>query len=135
MLKQFSRLKHTRNIVILGFVLFMALSLVIFYKPGSSGVNVEAGKNMAVIARVNRDEITVADLARLKDNYMQMLGGQISLAQLGGNKRFLDGLIRDRVVSQEAARLGLSASEAELRERLIKQFSDPSGKFVYVDAS
>src|SRR5258708_11180674 len=135
MLKQFSRLKHTRNIVILGFVLFMAASLVMFYKPGSSGVNVEASKNTSVIARVGSDEITVADLAQLKDNYLQMLGGQISLAQLGGNSRFLDGLIRDRVVSQEAARLGLSASEPELRDRLIKQFSDPTGKFVYVDAS
>jgi peptidyl-prolyl cis-trans isomerase D len=134
MLKQFSRLKHTKNIIILGFVLFMAASLVMFYKPGSSGLNVEANKNGTVIAKVSSDEITVADLAQLKDQYTQMLGGQISLAQLGGNKRFLEGLIRDRVVSQEAARLGLAASEAEVRERLIKQFSDPTGKFVFVGA-
>jgi peptidyl-prolyl cis-trans isomerase D len=135
MLKQLSRLKHTRNILILGFVLFMAVSLVIFYRPGSSGSFVEPSKNTAVVAKVNGEEITVADIARLKDNYMQMLGGQISLAQLGGNKRFLDGLIRDRVVSQEAARLSLSASKGELKERLIKQYTDPSGKFVFTDAS
>ena len=135
MLKQLSRLKHTRNILILGFVLFMAVSLVIFYKPGSSRTNVEPSKNTGVVAKVSGDEITVADIAQLKENYLQMLGGQISLAQLGGNKRFLEGLIRDRVVSQEAARLGLAASEAELRERLVKQFTDPSGKFVFADAS
>jgi len=89
MLKQLSRLKHTRNIVILGFVLFMAVSLVIFYRPGSSGSSLDSKKNTAVVAKVNGDEITVADIAQLKDNYMQMLGGQMSLAQLGGNKRFL----------------------------------------------
>jgi len=48
-----------------------------------------------VVAKVNGEEITVADIAQLKENYQNMLGGQISLAQLGGNKRFLDGLIRD----------------------------------------
>ena len=113
----------------------MAVSLVMFYRPGSSGNNLEPSKNTTVVAKVNGEEITVADIAQLKENYMQMLGGQISLAQLGGNKRFLEGLIRDRVVSQEAARLGLAASEGELKERLVKQFTDPSGKFVFADAS
>jgi peptidyl-prolyl cis-trans isomerase D len=113
----------------------MALSLVLFYGPGRSGTSVDPNKNTTVVAKVNGEEITVADIAQLKDNYLQMLGGQMSLAQLGGNKRFLDGLIRDRVVSQEAARLGLSASQAELKERILKQFTDPSGKFVFTDAS
>lgn len=135
MLKQLRNLKYTRNFVIIGFILFMALSLVFFYKPGGSGSNVEPTRNTAVVAKVNGEEITVADLAQLKDNYLQMLGGQMSLEQLGGNKRFLDGLIRDRVVSQEAERLNLAASKEELKERLFKQFTDPSGKFVFADAT
>ncbi|HET9789534.1 MAG TPA: peptidyl-prolyl cis-trans isomerase, partial [Pyrinomonadaceae bacterium] len=80
--------------------------------------------------KVAGDEITVADLARLRENYQQMLGGQMSLAQLGGNKRFLDGLIRDRVIAQEAERLELAASDAEVAERIRKQFTDASGQFV-----
>jgi len=135
MLKQLSRLKHTRNILILGFVLFMAASLVMFYKPGGSGLNVEPGKNTTVVAKVYGEEITVADIAQLKENVMQMYGGQISLAQLGGNKSLLDGLISKRVISQEAERLKLSASAAEVEERIIKQFTDSSGKFVFADAS
>jgi SurA N-terminal domain len=111
MLKQLSRLKHTRNILIFGFVLFMAASLVMFYRPGSSGISVEPSKNTDVLAKVNGEDITVADLAQLKETYLQMTGGQISLAQLGGNKRFLESLIQKRVVSQEAARLGLGASQ------------------------
>ena len=135
MLKQLRNLKHTRNIVIIGFVVFMAVSLVIFYKPGGSGSSIEPSRNTTIVAKVNGEEITVADIAQLKDNYLQMLGGQMSLAQLGGNKRFLDGLIRDRVVSEEAARLNLAASREELKDRLFKQFTDPAGKFVFADAS
>lgn len=135
MLKQLSQFEKTRNVLIVGFVVFMAVSLVIFYKPGSSGTNVEPNKNTTAVAKVGGEEITVADIAQLKENYLQMLGGQISLAQLGGNKRFLDGLIRDRVVSQEAMRLGLGASDAELAERIHKQFSDPTGKFIFLDTS
>jgi peptidyl-prolyl cis-trans isomerase D len=130
MLKQLSRMKHTSRIIIFGFVLLMAVSLIVFYGPGRSSNTLEPSKNTEVVAKVGRDEITVAEVARLKENYLQMFGGRVSMSQLGGYKRFVDGLIRDRVVAQEAARLGLSASDAEVREKLFKQFSDASGQFV-----
>jgi len=135
MLKQLSRLEKTRNLLIIGFVAVMAFSLIIFYRPLSSGLNVEPSRNTTAIARVNGEEITVADLAQIRANYQRMLGGQMSLAQLGGNKRFLEGLIRDRVVAQEATRLGLAASDGELSERIRKQYSDASGKFIFLDNS
>jgi peptidyl-prolyl cis-trans isomerase D len=130
MLKQLSRMKHTSRIIIFGFVLLMAVSLIVFYGPGRSSNTLEPSKNTEVVAKVGRDEITIAEVARLKENYLQMFGGRVSVSQLGGYKRFVDGLIRDRVVAQEAARLGLSASDAEVREKLFKQFSDASGQFV-----
>src|SRR5215471_11396674 len=133
MLKQLSRLENTRNLIILGFVLLMAVSLVLFYAPGRGGQVLEPSKNNSVVAKVNGDEITVADLAQLKENYLRMTGGQ-SLGAFGSSRMLLDGLIRDRVVVQEAARLGLSASEAELKERIVKQFTQ-NGKFVFTDAS
>lgn len=132
MLKQLGRLERTRSIIIVGFAVLMAVSLVLFYAPGRN-TNVEPAKSTEVLAKVGSDEITVAALAQLKENYMQMFGGRISLAQLGGNKRFLDGLIRDRVLAQEAERLGLSASDAEVAEKIRKQFSDASGQFVGLD--
>ena len=132
MLKQLGRLERTRSIIIVGFALLMAVSLIVFYAPGRNA-NVAATKNTAVVAKVGRDEITVAQLARLKENYSQMFGGRISLAQLGGNKRFLDGLIRDRVVGQEAERLGLSASDAEVADKIRNQFKDASGQFIGLD--
>ena len=129
MLKQLGRMERTRSIIIIGFAVLMAVSLIVFYAPGRTAI-VEPARSSEVIAKVGSDEITVAALAQLKENYMQMFGGRISLAQLGGNKRFLDGLIRDRVVAQEAERLGLSASDAEVAEKIRKQFSDASGQFV-----
>src|SRR5689334_260691 len=133
MLKQLGRLERTRNIVILLFAVLMAVSLVIFYAPGRTASNIDPTRNTEVVARVGSATITVADIARIRENYAQMFGNRISLAQLGGNKRFLDGLISKQVISQEAARLGLGASDAELAERIRKQFSDASGNFIGFD--
>src|SRR5215212_9773439 len=133
MLKQLGRLERTRNIVILGFAILMAVSLVMFYAPGRSASNIDPSKNTEVVAKVGSARVTVADLSRIRENYTQMLGGRMSLAQLGGNKRFLEGLISKNVISQEAARLGLGASDAEVAEKIRKQFSDASGQFVGLD--
>lgn len=133
MLKMLSRLEHTRRIIIFGFVLLMAVSLIVFYGPGRNSNNLEPSKDTTAVAKVNGDEITVAEVSRLKDNYMQMFGGQVSMARLGGYKRFVEGLIRNRVVAQEAARLGLSASDAEVAEKIRKEFTDASGQFVGFD--
>lgn len=133
MLKQLGRLERTRNIVILLFAILMAVSLVIFYAPGRSASNIDPTRNTEVVAKVGSASITVADVARIRENYAQMFGGRISMAQLGGNKRFLDGLISKQVISQEAARLGLSASDAEVAEKIRKQFADASGVFIGYD--
>ena len=130
MLKQLGRLERTRNIVILGFAILMAVSLVIFYAPSRSASNLDPTRNTEVVAKVGSDEITVADVARIRESYAQMFGSRINLAQLGGNKRFLDGLISKLVISQEAERLGLGASDAELADMIRKRYVDASGQFV-----
>ena len=133
MLKQLGRLEKTRGIIIVGFAFLMAVSLIIFYAPGRNSAALDPSKNTAVLAKVGSAEITVADVAQVRENYRQMFGGRISLAQLGGNKRFLDGLIGKYVISQEAERLGLGASDAELADKIRKQFSDSSGQFIGLD--
>jgi len=131
MLKQLGRLKHTRNIVILLFAILLAVSLVFFYAaPGRSVSKLDPTRNTEVVAKVGSNSITIADVARVRENYIQMLGGRVSIAQLGGNKRLLEDLIRKYVISQEAERLGLTGSDTEVSDKIRKQFSDASGQFI-----
>src|SRR5918911_3583605 len=132
MLKQFSRLEKTRNYFIIGFIVLMAVGMIVFYVPRGGNASAPVA-NTEVLAKVGSDTITVGELETLKQQYAQMFGGQINMAALGGDRRFLDGLIRDRIIAQEAERLGLSASDAEVADAIRKRFSDASGKFIGLD--
>ena len=134
MLKQFSRMKRANKWILILIAVLMGLSLVLFYAPGGNQGSASAASNSEVLARVQGDEITVGDLNRQKESYQQQFGGQISLAQLGLNERtMLNGMIRGKIVAQEAERKGLSASDAEVAAKIREQFKDPSGKFVGID--
>jgi peptidyl-prolyl cis-trans isomerase D len=139
MLKQLSKLERTRNILILGFVGLMAVSLVLFFLPNSGASRVEPTKSTQVLAVVGGEEITVAEFATHKLNLQarySQFGAQFSLARMGfTDARILDELIMARVIEQEAKRLGLGASESEIKDRIANMFRDPSGKFLLVDAS
>ncbi|CAN5170654.1 SurA N-terminal domain-containing protein [soil metagenome] len=132
MLKQISSMKRLHKWVIGAFALLMGLSLVMFYAP-TRDTGALAATNTEVLAEVGDAEVTVGDLERLKENYRNMFQGQISLAQLGGNSRFLDGLIRDQVIAQEAQRIGLGVADAEVAAEIRKQVVDGSGNFVGFD--
>jgi len=131
MLKQLGRLERTRNIVILGFAVLMAVSLIFFYAPGRTASSIDPTKNTESVAKVGSDYITVAELARRRESMLQAYGPQI--ASIGTSRMFLDGLIKGRVIVQEAERLGLGASDAELKDRLMKEFTDASGGFIGYD--
>jgi len=139
MLKQLSKLERTRNVLILGFIGLMAVSLVLFFRPSGNSSVVEPAKSPEVLAKVNGDEITVGEFATTKQNIetrFSQFGGQINLAQMGfSDSKILDGLIMKKVTAQEAVRLGLGASEAEIKDKIAKLFSDASGKFLLTDSS
>ncbi len=139
MLKQLSRFERTSKVLILGFVGLMAVSLVLFFRPNSGSSALEPTRSTEVLANVNGAEITVGDFATQKQNIQTQFsrfGGQVSLTQMGyTDERILDGLIMKKVTVQEAQRLGLGASEAEVKEKIAKMFIDPSGKFLLADAS
>ena len=139
MLKQLRMFERTSKILILAFVALMAFSLVLFFRPGGSSSAVEPTKSSEVVATVNGEDITLGEFATQKQN-LQMrysqFGGQISLARLGlTDDKILDGLIQRKIAVQEARRLGLDASPAEVNERIRKTFSDAGGKLTFVDAS
>ncbi len=134
MLKFFSRLERTRNTVLIIFAVLMVVSLVFFYAPSRNAAIADPMRSTDVVAEVGDEDIMVSKLATLKENYRQMFGGQFNMAQFGGDRRILDGLIRQSVISQEAARLGLAASDAEVASEIRRTFRDPtSGTFVGFD--
>jgi peptidyl-prolyl cis-trans isomerase D len=126
MLKQLGRLERTRNIVILGFAILMAVSLIVFYAPGRTASNLDPSRNTQVVAKVGSQSITIADIARSRENFLRMTGGRM----FGGfgNRQFLDSLISKYVILQEAERLGLSASNTEVAEKIREQYKNASGE-------
>ena len=139
MLKQLSRFERTSKVLILGFVGLMAVSLVLFFRPNGNSSTLEPAKSTEVLATVGGAEITLGEFATQKQNVQNQFsrfGGQVSLTQMGyTDERILDGLILKKVTEQEAARLGLGASEAEVIEKVAKIFRDASGKLTITDAS
>ncbi len=139
MLKQLSKFERTSKVLILGFVALMAVSLVLFFRPGGSSSAVEPTKSSEVVASVGGDDITLGEFATQKQNLQMQFsrfGGQVSLMQMGyTDDKILDGLIQRKVAVQEARRLGLDASLAEVNERIRKTFSDAAGKLTLVDSS
>ena len=135
MLKQLGRLERTRGVIIVGFALLMAVSLIVFYAPGRNTNYLEPTKSTAVVAKVNGDKVTVADVALQREAIQSRYGGQISLAQLGlTNERILDGVIQKKIIEQEAMRLGLYPSQADVANEIRKQFRDPTtGQYVNLD--
>lgn len=125
MLKQLGRLERTRNIVILGFAILMAVSLVFFYAPGRSASSIDPSRNTETVAKVGSNSISVADLSRERQRYAQF-GAQI-MAQFG-NRAVLEDLIGRYVMLEEAERLGLAASNAEIADKIREQFRDATGK-------
>jgi len=123
MLKFLSKMERTRSLIIVGFAILMAVSLVVFYAPGRNSAS-RADTGTEVVATVGSDDITVADLT----NMLAAQGADPSML----NKQFADlllkQLIRQKVIAQEAKRLGLTASDAEVAA-VIRDFNkDSSGK-------
>lgn len=127
MLKQFRRLQKTRSLIIVIFAVIMGLSLVLFYAPGGRDALSTSAMSREVLARVRGDKITVGDLEGIK-NRARRFGQQMPA---GMDRFLLDDMIRSRMVAQEAERLGLAPSDAEVNAWIKKQLVDPStNKFI-----
>jgi peptidyl-prolyl cis-trans isomerase D len=124
MLKYLSKMERTRSLIIVGFAILMAISLVVFYAPGRNGAS-RADSGTEVVATVGSDDITVGDLT----NTLAAQGADPSML----NKQFADlllkQLIRQKVIVQEGKRLGLTASDAEVAELVRQKNKDASGNF------
>lgn len=118
-------MERTRSLIIVGFAILMAVSLVVFYAPGRNSPSSPSAR-AEVLATVGSDEITVGDiLDQLGDSGESKLNRQIAGI-------VLQQLIPQHVILQEAKRLGLTASDEEVKDaiRQMKQFQNASGGFI-----
>jgi peptidyl-prolyl cis-trans isomerase D len=125
MLKFFSRLEKTRNFVILLFALLLVASMVFvgasIFSSQPSGT-ASAGSTEPV-AKVGGDSVTVGELVRQKESLSQLYGGRAPASKL-----LLDGMINQRILKQEADRLGFPASAAALANSSREQNKPRDGK-------
>lgn len=117
-------MERTRSLIIVGFAVLMAVSLVVFYAPGRNA-GTGAASDTEVLATVGSEEITVADL----NNAVTAQGADPSILSPQIANLFLKQLIQQRVLLQEAKRLGLTASDAEVAALVRQNNKDASGKF------
>lgn len=123
MLKFFSRLERTRNFVLLLFAILMVASLVFFYAPTRGPVVSNLSASEEAAAKVNGETITIGEVYRQKQAFSQMMGGRPYPA-----KAILNSMVGSRIVRQEAERLGLTASDAEVAAAIRDQYKPQDGK-------
>ncbi|HSP15921.1 MAG TPA: SurA N-terminal domain-containing protein [Thermoanaerobaculia bacterium] len=127
----FQQLKWILVAIVAIFILF------IFVDWGAGGARAGAS-DRGYAARVNGETITYRDFDRgvyyAEENYKRMYGSQLSqemLDQMGLPRQVLDSLIDQRLLLQEARRLHLSASQEEVRKRILEiPVLNPDGKFI-----
>lgn len=121
MLKFFSRLERTRNVLLFLFAALMAVSLVLFYAPTRDNVQENLMRNEETVANVGSEKVTIADLALQKEN-------TANNGRSAPTKYLLDGLIRERLIRGEAARLGFQATDSEVANYIRPLFKSAEGE-------
>lgn len=106
-------------------LVLVVLAFIALYIPASNNSANGAGLNDAV-ATVEGNEVTVGEFrrayARQMDAYRQAYGANMDerlLRQLGIDQRIVQQLIEEEVSLAEAKRLGITASDEEVRQRIL----------------
>jgi peptidyl-prolyl cis-trans isomerase D len=104
----------------------VVLCFVLLYIPSFIRDTAQGASNAAVVADVDGHEITVAQFRRVYEQqmraYRQSYGANVDeklLKQLGIDQRIVQQMIEEEAAYAEAARLGITASDAEVRERIL----------------
>ncbi|MDQ4122236.1 MAG: SurA N-terminal domain-containing protein [Acidobacteriota bacterium] len=121
MLKHLSRLEKTRNFVLLAFVVLMAVSLIFFYAPRSESQQFLT-RSQESLATVGNETVTVGEVALAQENLKRRYAQFGSTSYTPPLKSVVDGEISSRLIRQEAARLGLTPTDDEVRLEIQRQF-------------
>ncbi|MBX7219213.1 MAG: SurA N-terminal domain-containing protein [Blastocatellia bacterium] len=151
MLRLMAQYKRSQNAILLGIIVILAIGMIIAYgtparslfaSATATGKVVEPPSDTEVVASVDGRVITVKEYADGIERFLAMykMYGQNSpdsqlpksvrdLRARGTDKELLRSLIREKVVEIEAERLGLTATDEEVRQRIREQFTQ-DGKWI-----
>ena len=124
MLKFFSRLEKTRNVVILLFAVLVIFGMVFFYAPQRSTVQTNLNLSDEAAANVGNSVITVGEIASEQDSRSRYSQSRMP----GQTKLILESLISNKLTSEEALRLGFYATDEEVKTEILEQNKPPDGK-------
>jgi peptidyl-prolyl cis-trans isomerase D len=104
----------------------VVVCFVLLYIPSFLSDRAQGASNSAVVASVDGNEITVAEFRRIYNQqmraYRQSYGANVDerlLKQLGIDQRIVQQMVEDEAALIEAKRVGIQASDAEVRERIL----------------
>ena len=132
----------TKKIVLGGLLLIICAAMVVTLIPGGSGLNFGIGQPAAgVVARVDGQDITVLEVQQQAKMLVRQQfprgGAQASMLLPFFASRAAEQLIDEQAIIAEAHRLGLRASDQELRDELqhgaLANYLFPQGNFIGQD--
>ncbi len=128
-----------KKVVLSGILLIFCAAMVITLVPGGLGFDVGlGGPGQGVVATVNGQDVTVAEVNRTVDQMIKQqfpqAAGQAAMFRPFLSQRAVNDLINREVLVAEAHRLGFRATEDEVRDELQhgRYGPDffPEGKFI-----
>jgi peptidyl-prolyl cis-trans isomerase D len=139
MLRFLAKRNRSRNALLLFFIAILVVGLVIAFVPSLTGVLSGAASSESVVIEVVDEEVTAKDLREA----LMAAGQQMSRAR-GASRmedpattyamqgpEVIDRLIREKLVLIEATRLNLTATDQEVRDRLLMIFNPWPGPDAY----
>jgi len=127
------------NVKYLSWILWViiAIFIIFIFVDFGAGIGGQRGGGDNVAATVGRETISRLEFQRAlvnaQENYRQAYGEKFTPEmekQMHLPLMVLNRLIQDRLLTDEARRLGLQVSDEELRQRILAVFKDEQGRFV-----
>ncbi|HEV8582300.1 MAG TPA: SurA N-terminal domain-containing protein [Thermoanaerobaculia bacterium] len=127
------------NLKNLAWILWVIIALFILALAADFGASFRRGGQQAVAATVGGETVSVAEFQReyrqIQNLYRQVYGDQLTPEvekQMRLPLQALDRAVNQKILMAEARRLGLAVTDAELRERILKEpvFQDEQGRFI-----
>ncbi len=127
------------NLKNLAWILWVIIALFVLALAADFGSGFNRGGSHATAAKVGRDTVSIAEFQReyrqLSNLYRQVYGDQLTPElekQMQLPRQALDRAVNQKILLEEARRMGLGVTDAELRERILKEqvFQDEQGNFI-----